>query len=191
MAKRKVARKTGNRRSASRDNGKQQSPDFASAVSSLKGAWEDGQKTQVANTRGGFVNENVESGQYVAQVAGATTGVSRKGKPYFRMRYTILIGTAECDCVGEELNSYDEVTDEMQRGINKTRIALLMERLVGCGIDLEKYGVEDLAEIAETLSDSQPSIRLGVRTNVSDADESQSGERRVFQTIYANGVYED
>jgi hypothetical protein len=158
--------------------------DFASAASSLDGAWGKS-KTSAPTARAFGPNTSVPDGNYVARISGAKTGVPRSGgAPYFRINYTITLGELN----GEKISSYDEVSDvEAYEGM--TRLDLLSNRLQLCGIETSKIkSLKELPAVAAQMTKVANYLHIGVKNDYISAEESNDGKAHHFQKVFVNEV---
>ncbi len=162
---------------------------FAAALGNLEGAWNESRTKEP--TSNNFGPADVPDGEYIVQLIGARTGVyktgSKKGTPYLRFRYNIILG----DYTGEVLQSSDDLSTDPVGGKGATKMSLLVERLQRMGVETKKLDLRKLPELCVFLvdtnknPDAKPHFRVQVVNNFS---EGSDGQTRHFQNVYINEV---
>lgn len=121
-------------------------------VKGVKKNWKEGMSKKREGGGGGFVNEKVESGKYIARLT--QLELSSDGKAIFE-HYKITEG----ECKGEKLRN--------RQGLdNPTGLGFFMENLEKLGYEVP--GADDLEDdlppILEEINEKKPAVRIKVKT---------------------------
>lgn len=163
--------------------------DFNSALGGLEDAW--GESREKPPTT--FSNEppDVPDDDYVVQLSGARVGQyktgDRKGVPFVRFRYTIVVG----QYTGEVLSSSDDMSTEEAGNTGKTKLDFLSDRLQRMGIDTRKMSLKELPSLCQFLMDTKsnpnakPFFRVSVKNSYAPKRDNPD-EQVHYQQVYIN-----
>jgi len=116
----------------------------------LSAAWKKNRKEH-AESKSDFSDDKVESGDYVATVT-ARAGVDKNKNSYFAFAFTISRG----DSKGSKFSSFYGLQRE-------SAIDILMGQVEALGYDLDEVELTDLPNLAETLTNDPPEVRIQVK----------------------------
>lgn len=131
----------------------------------LDKAWKKTRKEH-AESKTDFEDDRVDSGDYVATVT-ARAGVDKNNNSYFAFAFTISRG----DSKGSKFSSFYGLQRE-------SAIDILMGQVEALGYDLDEVELTDLPNLAETLTNDPPEVRIQVK------------HQGNFQNAYIQGIVE-
>lgn len=155
-------------KSAGKSGGGDKAKAFLAAIKGRDDAFKKG-RTAKAGT---FDVPEIDDGTYLAQVVKASVRVA-KNQPAFSIDLVVTKGEFE----GVKVQRFDVLGHGFQTGLGDDEkeeaelrnMESFCKNVQGCGIETEKLVLADLPELADSLTEDKPFIRIGIKNWSNDS----------------------
>lgn len=169
------AAKGGKKAAADPKKGGKEASKFLDAIKKKKSQFNEARKAKA----GTFELPDIADGTYIAQLVSAKATATNKGIPQFKIELVVLKGEYE----GVKLTRADWLRDDDEE-VELRNQQNFAKNIQGFGIDTSELEESDLPELAESLMEDKPFVRIGVSNW-----QSQAGKPGI--NVYINQLVDE